>query len=275
MCLLVLAWNAHPRYRLVVAANRDEYHDRPAAPLGRWPAPADILAGRDLRAGGTWLGIDRRRRFGIVTNYRDLARAAPEAPSRGGLIPRYLGGAAGPSDYLAALADEATGYGGFNLLLADGDALWYASNRTQPFARALSPGVHGLSNELLDTPWPKLRRVRRGFEAWLRETRSVESGELFTLLADRAPATAAEVLPSTGLSPEWERTLSSPFVLHASYGTRCSTIVAIEPVGGCYIAERRFDATGARSGETEYRLGPGEWPDGLAARSGRMPTLRQ
>ena len=284
MCLLVLAWNTHPRYRLVVAANRDEYHERPTAALGRWSTPDDILGGRDLRAGGTWLGIDRHRRFGIVTNFRDLVRTRPEAPSRGGLIPRYLLGAAGPGDFLAALAGEATAYGGFNLLLADGDSLWYASNRTSPFARALSPGIHGLSNELLDTPWPtkspgaildggsrpeggdtgtvspKLRRVRRGFEEWLRGAGSAEDGGLFTLLADRAPATAEEGLPSTGLSADWERTLSAPFVLNETYGTRCSTIVAIEPTGACYVAERRFDPTGARSGDTELRLAPGDWP---------------
>jgi uncharacterized protein with NRDE domain len=260
MCLLVLAWNAHPRYRLVIAANRDEYHDRPAAALGRWPAPDDILAGRDLRAGGSWLGLDRRRRFGVVTNFRDLVRAPPDAPSRGGLIPRYLAGATDPGDYLETLAREAAGYGGFNLLLADAESLWYASNRGAPFARALSPGIHGLSNERLDTPWPKLLRVRRGFEEWLRGARSAEGGELFALLADRRPAADGEVLPSTGLSPDWERTLSSPFVLHETYGTRCSTIVAIEPAGGCYLAERRFDPGGACIGETEYRLAPGEWP---------------
>jgi uncharacterized protein with NRDE domain len=259
VCLLVLAWNAHPRYRLVVAANRDEYHDRPSAPLGRWPPPDEILAGRDLRAGGTWLGIDQRRRFGIVTNFRDLMAAPPEAPSRGSLIPRYLAGAAAPGEYLTSLTPEAAAYGGFNLLLADGESLWYASNRANPFARALSPGIHGLSNEQLDTPWPKLLRVRRGFEAWLRGGGSVDDGELFALLADRTQA-SEEHLPSTGVSPEWERTLSSPFVLNPRYGTRCSTLVAIEPTGACFLAERRFDPSGAPTGETEYRLGPGEWP---------------
>jgi uncharacterized protein with NRDE domain len=277
MCLLVLAWNAHPRYRLVVAANRDEYHERPTAALGCWPAPDDILAGRDLRAGGTWLGMDRRRRFGIVTNFRDLMRAPPEAPSRGRLIPGYLTGAGDPREYLAALEAEAMGYGGFNLLLADDESLWYASNRGTPFARALSPGVHGLSNERLDTPWPKLLRVRRGFEEWLRGGIGVESRELFALLADRAPATAAEGPPSTGLSPAWERTLSSPFVLNESYGTRSSTIAAIEPGGACYLAERRFDAGGVLSGETELRLAPGDWPgpdgDDVSA-SGAAPFKR-
>jgi uncharacterized protein with NRDE domain len=261
MCLLVLAWKAHPRYRLVVAANRDEYHDRPAAPLARWPAPADILAGRDLRAGGTWLGIDRQRRFGVVTNFRDLARAPPEAPSRGHLIPRYLADAIDAGDYLAALEREAVDYGGFNLLLADSDSLWYASNRSAPFARALSPGVHGLSNERLDTPWPKLLRVRRGFEVWLRGAGSAEGDQLFKLLADRTPAAAEEVPPSGALSPQWERVLSSPFVLNEKYGTRCSTIVAIEPSGASFIAERRFDPAGTCLGETRYRLSPGDWPE--------------
>ncbi|MDE2050471.1 MAG: NRDE family protein [Gammaproteobacteria bacterium] len=280
MCLLVLAWDAHPKYRLVVAANRDEYHDRPAAPLAPWPVPSDILAGTDLRAGGTWLGIDRQRRLGIVTNFRDpeavpvtvpggrppgprilRGRSPPEsARSRGHLIPRYLGGATGPGGYLAALEPDAGIYGGFNLLLADAESLWYGSNRSAPFARALSRGVHGLSNELLDTPWPKLRRVRRGFEDWLSGGGDAQDGELFKLLADRTPATDAEVLPSTGLSPEWERILSSPFVRHERYGTRCSTIVAIEPTGACFIAERRFDPSGACLAESEYRLAPLEWP---------------
>ncbi|HEY6516628.1 MAG TPA: NRDE family protein [Steroidobacteraceae bacterium] len=260
MCLLVLAWNTHPRYRLVVAANRDEYHDRPSAPLGPWPAPADILAGRDLRAGGTWVGIDRRRRFGIVTNFRDLVRAPVHAPSRGGLIPRYLAATTSPGDYLAGLEHEARSYGGFNLLLADGESLWYGSNRCAPFARALSPGIHGLSNERLDTPWPKLRRVRRGFEDWLSGGGSVDDGKLLAVLADRAPATEEEGLPGTGVSPEWERTLSSPFVLNQTFGTRNTTLVAIEPSGACYLAEHRFDPSGTCSGQSEYRLDPGEWP---------------
>jgi uncharacterized protein with NRDE domain len=258
MCLLVLAWQAHPRYRLVVAANRDEFHDRRAAALAPWPAPTDILAGRDLRAGGTWLGVDRHRRFGVVTNFRDLAPAPRGAPTRGDLVPRYLAGSAGPGDYLARLRSEAAGYGGFNLLLADGESLWYASNRDAAFARRLPPGIYGLSNDRLDTPWPKLQRVRRGFESWLPDG-AADDGGLFALLEDRTPASEGEGLQDTGLAADWERTLSSPFVLDPRYGTRCSTIVAIEPAGGCYVAERRFDPSGARSGQSEYRLEAGEW----------------
>jgi uncharacterized protein with NRDE domain len=260
MCLLVLAWRVHPRYRLVVAANRDEFHERPAAALAKWPAPGQILAGRDLRANGTWLGLDAARRFGVVTNYRELQRPRADAPSRGELIPRYLRAASGPQEYLAALADRAAEYSGFNLLLSDADSLWYGSNRATPFARALAPGVHGLSNESLDTPWPKLRRVRAGFEDWLRDAPQADPGRLFALLADRTRASDASELPQTGLSREWEHVLSSPFVQDPDYGTRCSTVLMLEESGAGYLAERRFDARGMSVGETEFRLNAGEWP---------------
>lgn len=266
MCLLVLAWQAHPRYRLVVAANRDEFHERPTAPLAKWPPPGEILAGQDLRANGTWLGLDHRRYFGVITNFRELQRPRPEAPSRGALIPRYLAdGSAGA--FLTGLESEASRYSGFNLLLTDDDSLWYASNRTQPFARELRPGVYGLSNQSLDTPWPKLRRVRRRFDTWLahgssglREPANAAAAGLFDLLDDRATATATEELPQTGISPEWERVLSAPFVLHPDYGTRCSTVVLLEPSGAGYLAERRFDSSGMLTGATEFVLAPGKWP---------------
>ncbi len=265
MCLLVLAWQAHPRYRLIVAANRDEFHDRPAAALGKWSAreghpSAEILAGRDLQAGGTWLALDRTRRFGVVTNYRDLQRPAPGAPSRGELIPQYLSQHQGARAYLEALAPAAERYSGFSLLLTDDEALWYASNRADPFARPLAPGVYGLSNHLLDTPWPKLARVRRTFLEWLEAAPQPDAAELLTMLADRTPAAEHEDLPETGLSPEWEHLLSSPFVLNPEYGTRCSTVLLLEPSGALELRERRFDRAGAVSGETEVRLKKGEWP---------------
>jgi uncharacterized protein with NRDE domain len=260
MCLLVLAWQAHPRYRLVVAANRDEFHERPTEPLAKWPAPDDILAGRDLRAKGTWLGLDRRRRFGVITNFRELQRPRPDAPSRGALIPRYLRGTAGAEDFLTQLGPEAPRYTGFNLLLSDGDSLWYASNRAETFARALPPGIYGLSNEFLDTPWPKLRRVRQRFEAWLSDPANTAASGLFALLDDRATATAEEGLPQTGVAPEWERVLSAPFVLNPDYGTRCSTVLLLEPSGAAYLTERRFDPQGVRNGQTEFELAAGQWP---------------
>ncbi|MGH8138895.1 MAG: NRDE family protein [Steroidobacteraceae bacterium] len=260
MCLLVIAWQAHPRYRLIVAANRDEFHERPTAPLGKWPPPDEIVAGRDLRAGGTWLAMDRVRRFGVVTNFRELQRPAPNAPSRGHLIPDYLRAGIGAQRYLTGLEPAAARYSGFNLLLADGESLWYASNRTERFARLLRPGVYGLSNESLDTPWPKLQRVRRRFDTWLAAPGQCSTAKLFAILADRTQAGVNEELPQTGLSPEWEQLLSSPFVCHPEYGTRCSTVLLLEPAGGLYLAERRFDPQGVPSGETELQLDAGGWP---------------
>lgn len=263
MCLLVLAWRAAPRYRLVVAANRDEYHERPAAALAKWPEPPGILGGRDLRARGAWLALDRDRRFGVVTNFRELQPPRRGAPSRGELIPRFLSAQADASarEFLAGLEAHAASYAGFNLLLSDRDSLWYGSNRATPFARELAPGVYGLSNELLDTPWPKLQRVRRGFEAWLGRA-GASSAELFELLNDRAPAADDAALPAgdSGLPREWARILSAPFVLHPQYGTRCSTVLLEHPDGRLYLAERRFDSRGEPVGETEFELNAGEWP---------------
>lgn len=260
MCLLVLAWQAHPRHRLIVAANRDEFHERPAAALAPWPRPQDILAGRDLRADGTWLALDRARRFGIVTNFRDLQPPRPGAPSRGGLIPQFLAAQATPAQYFAALEARAGDYSGFNLLLADRESLWYGSNRARPFARALPPGVYGLSNEFLDTPWPKLERVRAEFKAWLTQGATADPAGLFVILEDRTRVDDDARLPRTGLSREWERVLSAPFVQHPDYGTRSSTVLMLEPDERVYLTERRFDARGLQVGETEYRLNPGEWP---------------
>ena len=258
MCLLVLAWRVHPRYRLILAANRDEYHERPTAPLAKWPAPNDILAGQDLRAGGTWLGIDRRHRFGAVTNFRELQRPRRSAPSRGKLIPSFLAQEDAPGEFLSRLETDAPGYSGLNLLIGDTEQLWYASNRLDQFARPLPAGIYGLSNEFLDTPWPKLRRVRHRFEAWLGTASGDPVAELFGLLGDREPA--LEGPPQAGLSPEWEKTLSAPFVVHPSYGTRSTTVLLLEPAGAAVMAERRFDPVGATSGETELRLNAGEWP---------------
>ncbi len=260
MCLLVLAWQVHPRYRLIVAANRDEFHERPTQAMARWPHPDGFVAGRDLRAGGTWLGMDRLRRFGVVTNFRELQRPAPGAPSRGNLIPGYLRSESGAQRYLASLEAAATGYSGFNLLLADRDSLWYASNRADSFARALSPGIYGLSNEFLDTPWPKLQRVRRRFDSLVKQSAGVSTEELFAMLADPAQAGIDEQLPETGLSRQWEQLLSSPFIRHQDYGTRCSTIVLHESSGRVSLTERRFDRTGAVTGDTELVLDADEWP---------------
>ncbi|HYJ42775.1 MAG TPA: NRDE family protein [Steroidobacteraceae bacterium] len=262
MCLLVLAWRSHPQHRLVVAANRDEFHARPAAPLAPWPDIAGVVGGRDLQAGGAWFAIGDAQRLGIVTNFREFGRQRRNAPSRGGLIPAYLSGALQPGDFLQGLETDAQGYSGFNLLLADRDTLWYASNRADQFARELPPGIYGLSNEFLDTPWPKLVRVRARFEALLQSGESADPDELATrllvMLADRETA-PPDTLPPGDLTPEWARKLSAPFVLDPSYGTRCSTALTISAQGTLRITERRFDAEGARTGQSEHLLnGTGE-----------------
>jgi uncharacterized protein with NRDE domain len=256
MCLLVLAWRSHPGYRLIVAANRDEFHERPATPLAAWPDAPGIIGGRDIQAGGTWFAVDERERCGSVTNFREFGRRRRNAPSRGALIPAYLTDTRRPGEYLRALETDAPGYAGFNLLLADRESLWYASNRADVFARELPPGIYALSNEFLDTPWPKVVRVRERFAKLLERTdvdAATLAAGLFTMLADREMAPAASV-PAGDLSPEWARKLSAPFVVDPGYGTRCSTVLTISPEGSLRVTERRFDASGAAAGETEHRL---------------------
>lgn len=252
MCLLVFAWNLHPRYRLIFAGNRDEFYDRPAAPLAWWDDRRDILGGRDLQAGGTWLAVSRRRRFGVVTNFRDMQRPLPGAPSRGSLITNYLVGDSDSPAFMKELAATADEYGGFNLLLADDEAMVYASNRSSEFSSAVPTGIHGLSNHLLDTPWPKLALTRRRFER-LIAPKEPSLPDLFEMLSDRTPA-PDDQLPDTGVGPEWERLLSSPFIVSERYGTRCSTVLRIGRDGRVEIRERRFDATGRISGTSEFEF---------------------
>jgi uncharacterized protein with NRDE domain len=261
MCLLVLAWRSHPKFRLVVGANRDEFHARPTAPLAPWSDIEGVAGGRDLQAHGTWFAVDARRRVGLVTNFREFGRPRRSAPSRGGLIPGYLSGDTTPGEYLRALETDAPGYAGFNLLLADRDSLWYASNRADRFARELPPGSYGLSNDFLDTPWPKLVKVRARFDALMKSSAASDhdalDSALFGMLADRETA-PPESSPAGDLSPEWARKLSAPFVLDPGYGTRCSTILTISNQGVLRIAERRFDATGAATGQSEHVLNDGD-----------------
>jgi uncharacterized protein with NRDE domain len=258
MCLLVLAWKHHPRYRLILAGNRDEFHDRPAAPLNWWQDDPRILGGRDLKASGTWLGVARSGRFGVVTNYRDLQAPVENAPSRGQLIPRFLTGATSPKEFLDDLRGAAPRYSGFNLLVGGTRALYYYSNRG-PNPRALAPGVYGLSNHLLDTPWPKLARTRERFNALLSQ-QEIAPEDLFTMLGDREQATGSD-LPSTGLPEDWERVVSAPFIVNERYGTRCSSVLLVERTGRTILQERRFDAAGIQSGNSRFEFTSAEVPE--------------
>jgi uncharacterized protein with NRDE domain len=253
MCLLVIAWKTHPKYRLVLAANRDEFHDRAAAPLSWWQDDPRILGGRDLKAGGTWLGVARSGRFGVITNYRDLQAPVEGAPSRGQLIPRFLTGATSPKEFLDDLRGAALRYSGFNLLVGGPRALYYFSNRGPASPRVLAPGVYGLSNHLLDTPWPKLERTRNRFREMVSQP-DLQPEELFAMLNDREPARPHEGLPSTGLPRDWERVVSAPFIVNERYGTRCSTVLLVERTGRTILHERRFDAAGMQTGTTRFEF---------------------
>jgi uncharacterized protein with NRDE domain len=260
MCLLVLAWMKHPRYRLVVAANRDEFHDRPAAALGWWNDDARVLAGRDLRAGGTWMGVTRGGRFGVITNFRDLEPPpAAGSPSRGRLVADFLTGDAPPGAFVERLDGSAARFAGFNVLVGSPRSLHYLANRGDEGPREIGPGIYGLSNHRLDSPWPKLVRTRERFAAALAGG-DVDAASLFDLLADRERP-PRESVPDTGLPPDWELALSSPFVLHGHYGTRCSTVLLAGHDGRTVVLERRFDASGRQTGATRLEFAgdePGE-----------------
>jgi uncharacterized protein with NRDE domain len=248
MCLLVIAWRPDETHRLVLAGNRDEFHDRPAAAADWWDDM--ILGGKDLRAGGSWLAAHRSGRYAIVTNFREPIEEGRGPRSRGELVTRFLEGDATPHAFARQLASRGRDYAGFNLLLGDADTLVYHSNRGRG-PEELEPGIHGLSNHLLDTPWPKLARTRARFNALLEE--GADSEELLAMLADRKPAADGE-LPETGIGPEWERLLSAPFIVSPYYGTRCSTVLKLRADGEMEFIERRFDAAGNCAGESVFRF---------------------
>lgn len=249
MCLALLAQDAHRRFAVVIAANRDEHHARPAAPAHWWDE--GILAGRDLEAGGTWLGVTHTGRWALITNVREPDRRDPGAPSRGALVTRALAETAPPLACIGAIVGDARAYNGFNLLVGDTTAAAWGSNRV-PAARALTPGIHGISNAILDAPWPKVARTKAALDAWCaRDADDIDA--LFAVLADRTRTPDVE-LPSTGVPLEWERRLSSPFIVgdDVGYGTRSSTVVTIGRDGSARFVERTFDPAGRAIGEQSF-----------------------
>jgi uncharacterized protein with NRDE domain len=248
VCLILLAWRVQPEYPLVLAANRDEYYARAAEPAAWWPQP-HICAGRDLSGGGTWLGIAPDGRFAALTNYRDPARRRPDAPSRGALVPQLLAQRRSASQQLEELHRIGARYNDFNLLFSDGPQLAVHESAVGR-GRLLGPGVYGLSNHLLDTPWPKVVGAKTALAAAL--TRLPDEQPLLELLRDETPAQDHE-LPRTGLSLEWERLLSSAFVRTPTYGTRCSTIVWIDRHGQACLSEWTWNEAGKLAGQVEHR----------------------
>lgn len=240
MCLILLATQMHSAYPLVLAANRDERYDRPAAPAAWWSDAPGVLAGRDLEGRGTWLGVARDGRWAAVTNVREPSvPQRGDAPSRGWLVSELLRGAAPADAYLAALASRAGEWNGFNLLAGDADGAWWLSNRA-PGPVRVEPGVHGLSNALLDTPWPKVERGRDDLARILAGPEDAMEASLFGTLALRDPA-PDDRLPNTGVGMEAERVLSSLFISSPAYGTRASTVLRIRGDGRVFLTERTVD----------------------------------
>jgi uncharacterized protein with NRDE domain len=226
MCLILVAWQGHSHYPCVIAANRDEYFSRPAETARWWGDDAHILAGRDLLAGGTWLGVTRSGRFAALTNYRGAERR-PDAPSRGALVADILQSQASTQDTLRHLHEVAAGYSAFNVIFSDGERLAIYES-TSAAGRELGAGIYGLSNHLLDTPWPKVENAKSALSAALSELPDTRG--VLDLLRDAKPA-PDHLLPRTGVSLEWERLLSSAFIRAADYGTRCSTIISVDQRG--------------------------------------------
>jgi uncharacterized protein with NRDE domain len=250
MCLILVAWRVHPDYPLVVAANRDEFFPRPTAPAAFWKKAPQVLAGRDLEAGGTWMGVTRSGRFAALTNFRDPSQNRKGVPSRGNLVADFLAGDEAPQDYLERIAPLGRQCNGYNLLVSDGVTLWWSSNMGGT-ARQLEPGVYGVSNHLLDTPWPKVGAGKTALAQALGRLPDDEA--LLELLQDDGIHPDAH-LPQTGVPLDWERLLSSAFVKSPGYGTRGSTVLCVGKDGWASFDEQTW-LPGAQRGERlRYRF---------------------
>ena len=237
MCLIVFAWQVIPGMPLIAAANRDEFYDRPSISANWWKDHPNVYAGRDLKAGGTWLGITREGRFAAITNIRAPSERRTDAPSRGQLVADFLTGAMTPEAYIAGLASRAAQYNGFNLLVGDANRLvWYSNRADDPRSgRPLEPGIYGLSNATLDTPWPKVIRTKAQFASLLCQGAPKEA--YFEMLTDTTPASECR-LPDTGVGREWEKVLSPVFIESPTYGTRSSTVVQLYDQNGAALHEQ-------------------------------------
>jgi len=245
MCLIAWNWQPASPTPMLLIANRDEFYARPSQPLHIWPDAARVIAGRDLEAGGTWLGITRERRFAAITNVREGVQRTATQRSRGALVRDFLIGAQTPASYAAQVCGDGAHYAGFNLLLGDGEKFFYCSNRSET-PRALGPGIYGLSNDSLDTPWPKVV----GSKAALRELLATEptTQALLHLLADTRRPLDSE-LPDTGVGLDLERRYSTRFIASPEYGTRASTALLVDIDGNVEVSEQNFGANGEPLGE--------------------------
>ena len=251
MCLILFAYRAHPDFELVVAANRDEFFARPTAPADYWDDAPSVLGGRDLDKGGTWMGVTRSGRWAALTNFRDGAGGAPGTQSRGLLVSDYLTGNGTAQAYANSAARAASRYAGFNLLVGDGSGLYYVSH--DQGARRVSPGVHGLSNHRLDTPWPKVENGMARVRDALDGPGDALDDRLLAILADDVLA-PDHLLPATGIAADWEKRLSAAFIRAPGYGTRSSSVLLIGTHGDVRVRERNFREGGAASDERMFRF---------------------
>ena len=240
MCLILFSYKTHPNYKLIVAANRDEFYERPTQVADFWEDHNSILAGRDLEAGGTWMGVNTSGSLSMLTNYRDLKNLKSNAPSRGKLVSDYLIANLHPRDYLVALDHVSDQHNGYNIVLGNADDIWYYSN-VQKKIYMLGSGIYGLSNSLLDTSWPKVRKGKEKFSEILKN-HEIKPEDLFEALYDDHLA-PDEMLPDTGVGLEMERMLSSMFIKSPTYGSRCSTVMTIDQHNNLAFIERTYDTS--------------------------------
>jgi uncharacterized protein with NRDE domain len=245
MCLILFAYHHHPRYPLILAANRDEFYDRPTLKLDFWPDQPEIAAGRDHKRMGTWLGINRHGRLAAVTNYREPGAQRPEARSRGHLVTDFLADRTAAAEYLRRLHSDSHRYNGFNLIVGDAEALYYYSNRDGT-ASPVQSGIHGLSNHLLDTRWPKVRHGKSMLAAILAENDTeIERQKILEVLEDQH-VPPDDQLPDTGVGIQLERMLSPIFITSPAYGTRCSSLLTVDSNGEVNFTEITWDPAAAR-----------------------------
>lgn len=240
MCLILLAYKAHPKYKLVVAANRDEFYDRPTTPADFWEDFPTILAGRDLEGKGTWMGVSKQGAVSMLTNYRDLSNLKPNAPTRGKLVSDFLITNQNPSDYLDTLDNLSNSYNDYNIILGTIDDLWYYSN-VERKKYMLGSGIYGLSNRLLNSPWPKVEKGKEKLAQSL-EKETIEEDLLFDKLFDDIQAPDNK-LPETGVGLEMEKMLSPMFIKSPKYGTRCSTVLLVDQDNQLQFTERTYNTT--------------------------------
>ena len=236
MCLILFSYNTHPDYKLVLAANRDEFYDRPTRPLAFWKDSPNILAGRDLKSQGTWLGISLTGRIAAITNFRDPLSIIEDAPSRGLVVSHFLSGTQSARQYLENIKASGIKYNGFNLLVGDSSGLYYYSNRSDAIEK-ISPGIYGLSNDLLNTPWPKVKKGKTLLKDLFDKKDPVSTSDILDMLKDPTQP-PDNMLPDTGVSLEWERMLSPLFIKSDIYGTMSSSLILIKRTGEVTFLEQ-------------------------------------